>query len=147
MRPSTRPRVTPTPSPNRPWRTSMPREETTYREALRETMVEAMRENESIFLIGEDVGVYGGAFGVSRGMVEEFGEDRVVDTPLSEAGFVGLCTGAALMGMRPIAEIQFSDFITHSMDQLVNQAAKLRYMFGGEGRVPLVVRTPGGAGP
>ena len=123
----------------------MPRE-ITYREAVREAMVQAMREDEAVFLMGEDVGVYGGAFGVSRGMVEEFGEDRVVDTPLSEAGFVGLCTGAALMGMRPIAEIQFSDFITHSMDQLVNQAAKLRYMFGGEGRVPLVVRTPGGAG-
>jgi pyruvate/2-oxoglutarate/acetoin dehydrogenase E1 component len=122
------------------------RREITYREAVREAMVQAMREDESVFLMGEDVGVYGGAFGVSRGMVEEFGEDRVVDTPLSEAGFVGLCTGAALMGMRPIAEIQFSDFITHSMDQLVNQAAKLRYMFGGEGRVPLVVRTPGGAG-
>ena len=123
----------------------MPRE-ITYREAVREAMVQAMREDDSVFLMGEDVGVYGGAFGVSRGMVEEFGEDRVVDTPLSEAGFVGLCVGAALMGMRPIAEIQFSDFITHSMDQLVNQAAKLRYMFGGEGRVPVVVRTPGGAG-
>ena len=124
----------------------MPSREITYREAIREAMVEAMREDESIFLMGEDVGVYGGAFGVSRGMVEEFGEDRVVDTPLSEAGFVGLCAGAALMGMRPIAEIQFSDFITHCMDQLVNQAAKLRYMFGGEGQVPMVLRTPGGAG-
>jgi pyruvate/2-oxoglutarate/acetoin dehydrogenase E1 component len=120
--------------------------EITYREAVREAMVEAMREDESVFLMGEDVGVYGGAFGVSRGMVEEFGEERVVDTPLSEAGFVGLCAGAALMGMRPIAEIQFSDFVTHCMDQLVNQAAKLRYMFGGEGTVPMVVRTPGGAG-
>ena len=124
----------------------MPREETTYREALREAMVGAMRENPEVFLMGEDVGVYGGAFGVSRGMVEEFGEERVVDTPISEAGYVGLCTGAALMGMRPIAELQFSDFITHCMDQLVNQAAKIRYMFGGEGRVPMVVRTPGGAG-
>ena len=124
----------------------MPREETTYREALREAMVGAMREDPEVFLMGEDVGVYGGAFGVSRGMVEEFGEERVVDTPISEAGYVGLCTGAALMGMRPIAELQFSDFITHCMDQLVNQAAKIRYMFGGEGRVPMVVRTPGGAG-
>ena len=79
----------------------MPRE-ITYREAVREAMVQAMREDDSVFLMGEDVGVYGGAFGVSRGMVEEFGEDRVVDTPLSEAGFVGLCVGAALMGMRPI---------------------------------------------
>jgi len=124
----------------------MPREEITYREAVREAMVGAMRENPEVFLMGEDVGVYGGAFGVSRGMVEEFGEERVVDTPISEAGYVGLCTGAALMGMRPIAELQFSDFITHCMDQLVNQAAKIRYMFGGEGRVPMVVRTPGGAG-
>jgi pyruvate/2-oxoglutarate/acetoin dehydrogenase E1 component len=123
----------------------MPRE-VTYREAVREAMIQAMREDPEVFLMGEDVGVYGGAFGVSRGMVEEFGEERVVDTPISEAGYVGLCTGAALVGMRPIAEIQFSDFITHCMDQLVNQAAKLRYMFGGEGTVPMVVRTPGGAG-
>jgi pyruvate/2-oxoglutarate/acetoin dehydrogenase E1 component len=113
---------------------------------VREAMIGAMRENEEVFLMGEDVGVYGGAFGVSRGMVEEFGEERVVDTPISEAGYVGLCTGAAMVGMRPIAEIQFSDFITHCMDQLVNQAAKIRYMFGGEATVPMVVRTPGGAG-
>ncbi len=126
----------------------MPNEsrEITYREAVREAMTSAMQENPEVFLMGEDVGVYGGAFGVSRGMVEEFGEDRVVDTPLSEAGFVGLGIGSALMGMRPIVEIQFSDFITHSMDQLVNQAAKLRYMFGGKAEVPLVLRTPGGAG-
>ena len=126
----------------------MPNEvrEITYRDAVREAMVHSMREDEGVFLMGEDVGVYGGAFGVSRGMVEEFGEQRVVDTPISEAGYVGLCVGASLMGMRPIAEIQFSDFITHCMDQLVNQAAKLRYMFGGEAEVPLVVRTPGGAG-
>ncbi|WP_119068419.1 alpha-ketoacid dehydrogenase subunit beta [Rubrobacter indicoceani] len=120
--------------------------EITYREAVREAMQLAMRSDESVFLMGEDVGVYGGAFGVSRGMVEEFGEERVVDTPLSEAGFTGLGVGAALVGMRPIIEVQFSDFITHCMDQLVNQAAKLRYMFGGEASVPLVVRTPGGAG-
>jgi pyruvate/2-oxoglutarate/acetoin dehydrogenase E1 component len=124
----------------------MPSREITYREAVREAMIGAMRENEEVFLMGEDVGVYGGAFGVSRGMVEEFGEERVVDTPISEAGYVGLCTGAAMVGMRPIAEIQFSDFITHCMDQLVNQAAKIRYMFGGEATVPMVVRTPGGAG-
>src|SRR5215216_6930159 len=142
---SREPPGSPSPSPRLRWRTSMPRE-ITYREAVREAMVQAMREDDSVFLMGEDVGVYGGAVGVSRGMVEEFGEERVVDSPLSEAGFVGLCVGAALMGKRPIAEIQFSDFITHSMDQLVNQAAKLRYMFGGEGRVPVVVRTPGGAG-
>ncbi|MGH3086712.1 MAG: alpha-ketoacid dehydrogenase subunit beta [Rubrobacteraceae bacterium] len=123
----------------------MPRE-ITYREALREAMTLAMRSDSSVFLMGEDVGVYGGAFGVSRGMVEEFGEERVVDTPLSEAGFTGLGIGAALVGMRPIIEVQFSDFVTHCMDQLVNQAAKLRYMFGGEAKVPFVLRTPGGAG-
>ncbi|MBA2692753.1 MAG: alpha-ketoacid dehydrogenase subunit beta [Rubrobacter sp.] len=120
--------------------------EITYREALREAMTLAMRNDDSVFLMGEDVGVYGGAFGVSRGMVEEFGEERVVDTPLSEAGFTGLGIGAALVGMKPIIEVQFSDFITHCMDQLVNQAAKLRYMFGGEAEVPFVLRTPGGAG-
>jgi pyruvate/2-oxoglutarate/acetoin dehydrogenase E1 component len=120
--------------------------EISYREALREAMTLAMRKDDSVFLMGEDVGVYGGAFGVSRGMVEEFGEERVVDTPLSEAGFTGLGIGAALVGMRPIIEVQFSDFITHCMDQLVNQAAKLRYMFGGEAEVPFVLRTPGGAG-
>lgn len=126
----------------------MPNEdrEITYREAVKEAMTQAMQDDPEVFLMGEDVGVYGGAFGVSGGMIEEFGEDRVIDTPLSEAGFVGLCTGAALMGMRPIAEIQFSDFITHCMDQLVNQAAKLRYMFGGKAEVPMVLRTPGGAG-
>lgn len=118
----------------------------TYREAVREAMQIAMRKDDSVFLMGEDVGVYGGAFGVSRGMVEEFGEERIVDTPLSEAGFTGLGVGAALVGMKPIIEVQFSDFITHCMDQLVNQAAKLRYMFGGEATVPLVLRTPGGAG-
>jgi pyruvate/2-oxoglutarate/acetoin dehydrogenase E1 component len=120
--------------------------EITYREAVREAMVGAMRNDPEVFLMGEDVGVYGGAFGVSRGMVEEFGEDRVVDTPISEAGYVGLCTGAALMGMRPIAELQFSDFITHCMDQLVNQAAKIRYMYGGKATVPMVVRMPAGSG-
>ncbi|MBX6764424.1 MAG: alpha-ketoacid dehydrogenase subunit beta [Rubrobacteraceae bacterium] len=120
--------------------------EISYREAVREAMVQVMRGDDNVFLIGEDVGVYGGAFGVSRGMIEEFGPDRVVDAPLSEAATAGMCVGAALLGMRPIFEIQFSDFITHCMDQLVNQAAKLRYMFGGEARVPLVVRTPGGAG-
>src|SRR3712207_8466756 len=91
-------------------------------------MVQAMREDESVFLMGEDVGVYGGAFGVSRGMVEEFGEDRVVDTPISEAGYVGLCTGAALMGMRPIAELQFSDFITHRSEEHTSELQSRQYL-------------------
>jgi pyruvate/2-oxoglutarate/acetoin dehydrogenase E1 component len=96
--------------------------------------------------MGEDVGVYGGAFGVSVGMIEEFGEQRVRDTPISEAAIIGTATGAAITGMRPIAEIMFSDFITLGMDQLVNQAAKIRYMFGGNAKVPIVLRSPGGSG-
>lgn len=124
----------------------MPSREITYREAVREAMNQAMREDDRVHLLGEDVGVYGGAFGVSRDMLEEFGAERVIDTPLSEAGFTGLAVGGAMVGLRPIVEIQFSDFITHCMDQLVNQAAKIRYMFGGKASVPLVLRTPGGAG-
>lgn len=121
-------------------------EPVTFREAMNTALRQALEANDEAFLLGEDVGVYGGAFGVSRGLIEDFGSERVVDTPLSEAGFTGLAVGAAVMGMRPIVEIQFSDFITHCMDQLVNQAAKLRYMFGGAATVPLVLRTPGGAG-
>jgi pyruvate dehydrogenase E1 component beta subunit len=105
-----------------------------------------MRRDENVFLMGEDVGLYGGAFGVSAGMFEEFGEARVKDTPISEAVIVGAAAGAAAMGMRPIAEIMFSDFLTIAMDQLVNQAAKMRYMFGGKVRVPMVVRTASGSG-
>lgn len=123
----------------------MPRE-ITFREAVREGISETLAANGEAFLIGEDVGVYGGAFGVSRGLIDEFGPERIIGAPLSEAGFTGLAIGSALMGMRPIVEIQFSDFVTHCMDQLVNQAAKLRYMFGGKASVPLVLRTPGGAG-
>ncbi len=120
--------------------------EMTYAEAVREALREEMIRDDSVFLIGEDVGTYGGAFGVSYGLVDEFGEDRVRDTPISEAGIMGAATGAALMGMRPVAEIMFMDFTTIAMDQLVNQAAKLRFMFGGKAKVPLVLRTPGGSG-
>ena len=105
--------------------------EITYLEAVREAMVQEMRQDENVFLLGEDIGVYGGAFGVSKGMLEEFGPQRVLETPISEAGIAGAATGAALMGMRPIMEIMFMDFITLSLDQLVNQAAKMRFMFGG----------------
>jgi len=97
-------------------------------------------------LMGEDVGIYGGAFGISKGMFEEFGDQRVKDTPISEAVIAGAAAGAAVTGLRPIAEIMFSDFLTISMDQLVNQAAKMRYMFGGKAKVPMVVRAPGGSG-
>ncbi|MCK4516989.1 MAG: alpha-ketoacid dehydrogenase subunit beta, partial [Spirochaetaceae bacterium] len=124
----------------------MPDREITYAEAVREAMSQAMREDPTIFLMGEDVGVYGGAFGVSLGMIDEFGEERVRDTPISESVIVGAGAGAAVTGMRPIVEIQFSDFLTISMDQLVNQAAKMRYMFGGGARVPMVVRSPAGSG-
>ncbi len=120
--------------------------EVTYAEAIKEAMSEEMRASDDIFLMGEDVGIYGGAFGVSYGMFEEFGEERVRDTPISEAAIIGAAAGAAVTGMRPIAEIQFSDFITIGMDQLVNQAAKIRYMFGGKAVVPMVVRAPAGSG-
>jgi acetoin:2,6-dichlorophenolindophenol oxidoreductase subunit beta len=120
--------------------------EITYLEAIREAMTLEMRADPSVFLMGEDVGVYGGAFGVSKGMLEEFGPERVRDTPISEAVIVGAAAGAAIMGMRPIAEIMFMDFIAISMNQLVNQAAKMRFMFGGKVQVPMVVRAPAGSG-
>ncbi len=120
--------------------------EITYKDAVREAMVEEMRRDEEIIFLGEDIGVYGGAFGVSVGMVEEFGEERVRDTPISEAAIAGCAVGAAATGLRPIMEIMFSDFITIAMDAIVNQAAKMRYMFGGKAQVPMVVRTPGGSG-
>lgn len=120
--------------------------EITYAEAIREALREEMTRDDSVFLFGEDVGTYGGAFGVSYGLIDEFGEERVRDTPISEAGIVGAATGAALVGMRPVAEIMFMDFTTIAMDQLVNQAAKIRFMFGGKAKVPLVLRTPAGCG-
>jgi pyruvate dehydrogenase E1 component beta subunit len=120
--------------------------EVTYADAIREAMCEEMRRDGKVFLMGEDVGVYGGAFGVSRGMIQEFGEERVRDTPISEAAITGCAVGAAMTGMRPIVEIMFSDFITIGMDQLVNQGAKIRYQFGGQASVPLVLRAAGGCG-
>lgn len=120
--------------------------ELSYAEALREAMRQEMQRDERVFLIGEDIGVYGGAFGVTAGLIDEFGEERVRDTPISEAAIAGACIGAALTGMRPIGEIQFMDFVTLSMEQLVLQAAKVRYMFGGKATVPMVLRMPGGAG-
>ncbi|NLE45509.1 MAG: alpha-ketoacid dehydrogenase subunit beta [Chloroflexi bacterium] len=120
--------------------------ELSYAEAVREALRLAMQADERVFLLGEDIGVYGGAFGVTTGLLEEFGAERVRDTPISEAAIAGAAIGAALVGMRPVAEIQFMDFITLSMEQLVLQAAKIRYMFGGKARVPIVVRTPAGSG-
>ncbi|MFD2044617.1 alpha-ketoacid dehydrogenase subunit beta [Ornithinibacillus salinisoli] len=118
----------------------------TYLEAVREAMSQEMRINNDVFILGEDIGVYGGAFGVTSGMIEEFGSERVRDTPISEAGIAGTAVGSALTGMRPILDLQFSDFITIAMDQIVNQAAKIRYMYGGKGKVPMVLRTPSGSG-
>jgi len=120
--------------------------EITYAEAVREAMCEEMRRDKKVFFMGEDIGVYGGAFGVSVGMIEEFGPERVRDTPISEAVIAGAATGAAITGTRPIAEIQFSDFLALSLDQLGNQAAKIRYMFGGKATVPMVIRAPEGSG-
>ncbi|MFB4167229.1 alpha-ketoacid dehydrogenase subunit beta [Virgibacillus sp. JSM 102003] len=120
--------------------------EITYSEAVREAMEQEMRKNDDVFILGEDIGVYGGAFGVTRGMIEEFGPERVRNTPISESGISGAAVGSALTGMRPIVELQFSDFITIAMDQMVNQAAKLRYMYGGKATVPMVLRTPSGSG-
>ena len=120
--------------------------EITYLEAVGEALSQEMRRDPEVFLLGEDVGVYGGAFGVSRGMLEEFGPERVRDTPISEAAIAGAATGAALMGMRPVMEIMFMDFLTISMNQLVNQAAKIHFMFGGKANVPIVARAPAGSG-
>ena len=119
----------------------------TYREALREALREEMRRDSSVFLLGEDIGRYwGGAFKVTDGLAEEFGEERVRDTPISESAIVGTGVGAAITGMRPIAEIMFGDLTALAMDQIANQAAKIRYMFGGQASCPLVIRTPFGAG-
>ncbi len=120
--------------------------EITYADAIREALSEEMRADPTVFLLGEDIGVYGGAFGVTKGMVQEFGEERVRDTPLSEHVITGAAAGAALTGMRPVVEIMFSDFLTIAMEQLANQAAKSRYQFGGQASVPMVLRTAGGSG-
>ena len=120
--------------------------EITYLEAVREALVQEMRQDKEVFLIGEDIGAYGGAFGVSKGMLEEFGPERIRETPISEAAIAGAATGAALMGMRPVMEIMFMDFLTISMNQLVNQAAKMRFMFGGKCSIPMVIRAPAGSG-
>jgi pyruvate/2-oxoglutarate/acetoin dehydrogenase E1 component len=118
----------------------------TYSEAVREALATAMAADERVFLLGEDVGVYGGAFGVSGDLVHRFGAERVRDTPISELGIVGAAVGAALCGMRPVVEIQFSDFTAQAMDQIANQAAKIHFMLGGAANVPLVIRAPGGSG-
>jgi len=120
--------------------------ELTYWQALQEALREEMQRDPAVFLMGEDIGAYGGAFGVTRGLLAEFGAERVRCTPISEASIVGAAIGAALTGMRPVVEIMFMDFLTLAMDQLANHAAKVRYMYGPQVRVPLVLRTPAGGG-
>ena len=117
-----------------------------YSEAIREAMALAMEADPTVILMGEDIGVYGGAFQVTLDLVDRFGPDRVMDTPISELGGAGVAVGAALTGLKPIFEFQFSDFATLAMEQIVNQAAKLRYMLGGEASVPVVFRMPAGSG-
>jgi 2-oxoisovalerate dehydrogenase E1 component beta subunit len=117
---------------------------TTYLEAIRQGIWEEMERDESVFVLGEDVGIYGGAFKITNGMLEKFGERRVVDTPISESGIVGAAIGAALMGMRPVAEMQFADFISCGFDQITNFAAKCRYRWSAP--VPIVIRGPSGGG-
>ncbi|MEI6667915.1 MAG: alpha-ketoacid dehydrogenase subunit beta [Acidobacteriota bacterium] len=118
--------------------------ELTYLEAIREALFEEMRRDDKVFVLGEDVGVYGGAFGITKGLYEEFGEYRCLDTPISESCIIGVSVGASLRGYRPVAEMQFGDFITCGFDQIVNQAATLRYRYGGRAACPLVVRAPVG---
>src|SRR5438045_3315295 len=118
--------------------------ELSYLEAIREGIAEEMRRDPKVFVLGEDVGAYGGAFGVTQGLFEEFGELRVVDTPISESAIVGISIGASQRGYRPIAEMQFADFISCGFDQIVNQAATLRYRNGGRAAVPIVIRAPSG---
>jgi 2-oxoisovalerate dehydrogenase E1 component beta subunit len=115
-----------------------------YLDAIREALTEEMRRDPKVFVLGEDVGAYGGAFGVTQGLHEEFGELRVLDTPISESAIVGISIGAALRGYRPVAEMQFADFISCGFDQIVNQAATLRYRYGGRASVPIVIRAPSG---
>ncbi|MBI2877113.1 MAG: alpha-ketoacid dehydrogenase subunit beta [Candidatus Tectomicrobia bacterium] len=120
--------------------------EISYAEALNEVLREEMKRDPTIFVAGEDVGAFGGVFGVTRGLLEEFGEDRVRDTPITEAAIVGCAIGAAATGMRPVIEMMFMDFMGVCLDQIVNQAAKMRYMFGGKARLPIVLRACCGAG-
>lgn len=120
--------------------------ELTYREALRQALADEMQENQNIIVIGEEVGRYGGAYGVTKDLFEQFGAHRMIDTPISEAAIIGTAVGAAMTGLRPVAELMYVDFLGLSLDQLANQAAKIRYMFGGQIGVPMVLRTQGGTG-
>ncbi len=120
--------------------------EMTYRDALRQALIDQMNEDPDVIIIGEEVGRYGGAYGVTKDLIKTFGPTRVIDTPISEPAIIGAAVGAAMTGLRPVAELMYVDFIGMTMDQLTNQAAKIRYMFGGQIGVPMVLRTQGGTG-
>jgi pyruvate/2-oxoglutarate/acetoin dehydrogenase E1 component len=124
----------------------MPERIIEYREALNEALLEEMAHDPNVFIMGEDVGRYGGVLKISRGVHEKFGENRAIDTPIAEEGFTSIGVGAALAGLRPIIELMYIDFSGLAIDPIINQAAKARYMFGGKARVPIVIRTQGGAG-
>ncbi|MBR7652948.1 pyruvate dehydrogenase complex E1 component subunit beta [Ochrobactrum vermis] len=118
----------------------------TYRDALRKALDDAMAEDNTIVVIGEEVGRYGGAYGVTKDLIGKYGPERLIDTPISEPAIIGAAVGAAMTGLRPVAELMYIDFLGMTMDQLANQAAKIRYMFGGQTGVPMVLRTQGGTG-
>ncbi len=120
--------------------------EVTYRQALHDTLREELLRDENVFLLGEEIGIFEGSYKITAGLLKEFGPKRVVDTPICENGFVGMATGAAMLGLRPIVEIMTINFIVLAMDEIVNHAAKIYYMFGGQCPIPLVIRTPGGGG-
>ncbi|MCL2616357.1 MAG: alpha-ketoacid dehydrogenase subunit beta, partial [Defluviitaleaceae bacterium] len=124
----------------------MSKKSITISKAIGEALREEMRRDDKVFLIGEDIAVWGNAFGVSQGFLDEFGEKRVIDTPIAEAGFTGMAVGAAMRGARPVVEIMYNDFFTVAADPIINQAAKTRYMTGGQVCVPMVIRMPMGAG-
>jgi len=120
--------------------------EITFVEALNEALMQEMERDPNVVVMGEDVGVYGGIFGVTKGLLQKFGPDRVIDTPISETGFIGAAVGAAAAGLRPVVELMFVDFFGVCMDQIYNQAAKMRYMFGGKIKIPVTIRTTIGGG-
>jgi pyruvate dehydrogenase E1 component beta subunit len=120
--------------------------EFTYREAINQALREEMQRDPTVFIMGEDIAFYGGAFKVTEGLLAEFGQERVIDTPIAEGSMVGMAVGAAMVGLRPIVELMTVNFALLAMDQIVNHAAKIRYMFGGKAKVPMVIRAPGGGG-
>ena len=121
-------------------------EEKLYRVALREALAEEMERDDSVYLVGEDIGKFGGAYRVTEGLLDKFGAQRVVDAPIAEEAIVGTAIGSAMLGLRPVVEMMTINFSLVAYDQIVNNAAKIRYMFGGESKVPMVIRMPGGAG-